>query len=420
VHRTGDTSASASVVFAATNGTGVAGVDYTATTTTLSFPPGAVTQTVAVPVLDNGSGGPNKTVNLTLSNPQGVVPGSPAVATLTITNNDAAVQFSASAYTVSEASPQAVISVKRTGSSTGTTTVNYATSNGTASAGSDYAATSGTLTFAPHVTTQTFAVPIVNDSIDEGSEALNLTLSGATGATIVAPSTAVLTILDNEPTIQFSATAYKVSEALKKATLVVKRTGDSSGTATVHYATSNGTATAGSDYTSTSGTLTFLPRVVTHTISIPIVSDLVDEPDETVNLTLTSPTGAKLGTPASAVLTITDNDRAGTIQFGAPVFSVSEGDGTATITVTRTGGSAAATVSFATSDGSAAAGSDYTAVSTTVSFAAGDTSKTVVVPIVNDGVAEPAKYLNLTLGAPSYGVVLGAQSNVALWIVDND
>ena len=420
VHRTGDTSAAASVVFATANGTGVAGVDYTTTTSTVSFPPGAVSETLQVPVIDNGNGGPNKTVNLSLSNPQGVLTGSPAAAILTIANNDAAVQFSASAYTVGEAMPQAVISVKRTGSASGTITVSYGTANGTASAGSDYTATSGVLTFAPHVLTRSFAVPILNDTIDEGSETINLTLSGAVGGTIVAPSTAVLTILDNEPTIQFSAAAYKVSEALKKATIVVKRTGDSSGTATVHYATSNGTATAGSDYTSTSGTLTFLPRVVTHTISIPIVSDLVDEPDETVNLTLSSPTSAKLGTPASAILTITDNDRAGTIQFGATVYSVGEGDGSASVTVTRSGGSSAASISFSTSNGTAVAGADYTAVSTTVSFAAGETSKTVVVPIVDDAVAEPAKYLNLTLSSPSYGVVLGAQSNVALWIVDND
>jgi hypothetical protein len=82
----------------------------------------------------------------------------------------------------------------------------------------------------------------------------------------------------------------------------------SDATVTVTYATSNGTASAGSDYTARSGTLTFEPGQTSKTFTIPIANDTSDEPNETVSLTLTSPSNAALGTPSSATLTIIDDD----------------------------------------------------------------------------------------------------------------
>lgn len=76
---------------------------------------------------------------------------------------------------------------------------------------------------------------------------------------------------------------------------------------TVNYATSNGTATAGSDYTATSGTLTFNPGQTSRTFTVPIIDDSLNEVDETVNLTLSNPSNATLGSPATATLTIIDS-----------------------------------------------------------------------------------------------------------------
>ena len=109
--------------------------------------------------------------------------------------------------------------------------------------------------------------------------------------------------------LQFSATGYSVNENAGTALITITRTGGSEGTVTVNYATSNGTATAGSDYTSASGTLTFLDGETSKTFTVPVTDDTTQETLETVNLTLSAPTGgATLGTPASAVLTIVDND----------------------------------------------------------------------------------------------------------------
>jgi len=110
------------------------------------------------------------------------------------------------------------------------------------------------------------------------------------------------------PTVAFSMATYTVNEGAGTATIIVNLSSSSGQTVSVNYATSNGTATAGSDYTTKSGTLTFTPNQTSKTFTVSILDDALDEPDETVNLTLSNPTNATLGNPANATLTIVDND----------------------------------------------------------------------------------------------------------------
>jgi len=110
-------------------------------------------------------------------------------------------------------------------------------------------------------------------------------------------------------TLQFSSATYSVGEAGPTVTITVTRTGGSAGAATVHYATSNGTATAGSDYTATSGDLSWAAGdAASKTITIPIIDDAVVDPAETFTCALSGATGASLGAPASTTVTINDND----------------------------------------------------------------------------------------------------------------
>src|SRR5262249_45694084 len=111
----------------------------------------------------------------------------------------------------------------------------------------------------------------------------------------------------------------------------------------------------------------------------------------------------------------------GILQFSTAAFTVNENQGTATITVTRTGGSnVPVSVSYATSNGTATAGSDYAAASGTLNFAAGETSKTFTVSITDDTAVESNETINLTLSAPTSGATLGSQNTATLTIVDND
>jgi ribosomal protein L35AE/L33A len=428
VARTGGSAGAVTVQYATSNGTATAGSDYTASSGTLSFAAGVTTRTFTIPIASDGVVESAETVNLTLSNPTGgATLGSPATGTLTINDTGAsgALKFSTSAYSVDEASAVKTVIVTRTGGNAGAVTVQYATSNGTATAGSDYTTKAGTLTIAAGATTGTFNVPIINDAAVEGAETINLTLTNPTGgATLGAPSTATITINDNDNggSLQFSSASYSVGEAGPTTTITVTRTGGSSGAVTAQYATSDGTATAGSDYTVKSGTLSFNAGATSQTFTVAITNDTAAESSETINLALSNPTGgATLGSPTSATLTITDNDAPGTLQFSAATYNVSEAGPTATITVTRTGGSAGGvTAQYATSDGTATAGSDYTASSGNLSFGAGATSQTFTVPITNDTAAEGAETISLALSNPGGGATLGTPASATLTINDND
>ncbi|HET7008896.1 MAG TPA: Calx-beta domain-containing protein, partial [Candidatus Binatia bacterium] len=311
VTRTGSTAEAVTVDYATSNGTATAGSDYTSTSGTLTFNARESSKTFPVSIANDTYDENDETVNLTLTNPTGgAVLGSQSSATLTITEDDigGVLQFSAAAYSVNETGGSITITVSRSGGSASNVAVAYATGNGSASAGSDYTATSGTLTFGAGETSKTFAVPIANDGLAEGNETINLSLSNPTGgATLGALAAAVLTIVDDEIAINFSSANFTVAESSKTATINLSRSGPTTAAVSVDYATSDGTATAGADYSSRTGTIIFAAGQANRTFTIPIINDTLDENSETVNLTLSNPTGgAQLGTQNTALLTITD------------------------------------------------------------------------------------------------------------------
>ncbi len=219
-------------------------------------------------------------------------------------------------------------------------------------------------------------------------------------------------------TIQFGSPTYSISEGAASASITITRSGGTGGAVAINFATSNGTATAGLDYTATSGLVFFNPGETTKTVTIPIIDDQLLEGNETVLLTLSGPTnGATLGSPATAVLTIVDNEQPA-VQFNAASYSVNEKAGTATITVTRNSGIGTLTVNYATSNGSAQAGTNYTSTAGLLTFNAGQTTRTFTVPILNDNLASGDKVVNLTLANPSTGI-LGSPSTAVLTIKDS-
>jgi hypothetical protein len=174
--------------------------------------------------------------------------------------------------------------------------VDYATANGTATAGSDYAATSGSLIFAPGETTQTVLVPILGDRLDEADETFFLNLSNA-GNVLLADSQGVGTVADDDllPALSISDVAVAEGNAgTKTVTFTVSLAGASGRTVTVQYATADGTAAAGSDYGTISGTLTFFPGVTALTLSVVVSGDTATEAHETFFVNLTNPTNATL------------------------------------------------------------------------------------------------------------------------------
>ncbi len=218
------------------------------------------------------------------------------------------VSLNPTTYGVEEDAGAAVITATLNTPAGFTSTVNYATSDGTAAAGSDYAAVSGTLTFSPGATVLTFTVPITDDDLYENDETFILALSSPVNA-VTGSGNAVGIIWDDDPPpmAAFISATYTVSECANLALITVTLSGSTALTATVNYGMSDGTAAAGSDYAAVSGTLTFSPGTMVLTFTVPITDDDLHENDETIHLMLSHPTSATLGT-FSATLTITDDD----------------------------------------------------------------------------------------------------------------
>ena len=207
-------------------------------------------------------------------------------------------------------STNATFTVSLSGASLSPATVDYLSSNGTASTPGDYQTVSGTLTFAPGQTTRTVIVPVNGDSAAEGNETFFITLSNPTNATI-ADAQGQGTIVDNDdaqPTFSFSQSSYGGQEDCDGIVVTVIRSGDTTGTVSVNYATADLSASSHGDYTTAVGKLTFGPGVTSQTFTVLISEDSFSEGTETAGLSLSNPsTGSALGSPSTASIVIVDD-----------------------------------------------------------------------------------------------------------------
>ena len=220
-------------------------------------------------------------------------------------------EFDSANYFVDENAGTVTITVTRTGGTDGAVSVVAETlPNGgaTATPNVDYTATTITLNFGDEVSVQTFSIPILDNAAAEGNETVNLNLRTPTGgAAIGGQGTAVLNIFDGPGQFQFSLLEYETNEDAASATIEITRTGGSDGAVSVTLTTANGTATAGADFTNTTGPVSFADEQTTRTVMIPLLDDNLLEGPETVRLILSSPSaGATLGTPSQATLRIFD------------------------------------------------------------------------------------------------------------------
>ncbi len=299
--------------------------------------------------------------------------------------------------------------------------VHYATADGTATAGADYSASSGT---APLTNggckCATVGIPILGDTMTEGTETFAVNLSSPVNATI-ADAQGIGTIYDNEGPPSLVVTDVAGAEASGTLSFSVLLTNANATPVSVDYATAYGTALAGSDYTSTSDTLTFNPGQTSKTVPVTIIDDALAEDDETFTLNLSNATGGIAIDDPTGTGTIQNDDPDPTVSVASA--SVLEGDiGTTTLSlpVTLSGPSGREVdVDYATSDGTATAGSDYAAASGTLVFAAGETSKQIDVTVNGDIQVEGDETFTVTLSAP-FNADLDSVAFVATGTITND
>ncbi|MFH0770388.1 MAG: Calx-beta domain-containing protein [Candidatus Peregrinibacteria bacterium] len=328
VIRAGGTTGPVTVDYEVTAGTATTS-NFEPSTGTLHFIAGQSNAAIPVRVYNTGESIAGKTVNLTLKNPEGgAALGTPVTAVLTISDdgtagtsgsssstatsaNAGAIAFGAKAYEIAENAGTLIVTLVRTGGTTGQVTVKYQMANGTAQGGTHYTMVSDVVTFAAGEATKTFAVGVVDNTDINGNKTFTLSLNTPTGgAAIGDPASAVVTIGDDEigaPTagaLQFSKSTFTALKADKKATVLVNRVGGTVGTVTVNFATVDDSAVAGLDYTAASGTITFLPGESQKMFTV-VVSETSTKTDARFAVNLASPTGsATLGTPSSSMVVI--------------------------------------------------------------------------------------------------------------------
>jgi large repetitive protein len=192
-------------------------------------------------------------------------------------------------------------------------TIHFATADGSATAGADYAGFAGSTGISAGEMDGVISVPVFGDTLAEADETFTVTLTGASGAALGPPNEALGTILNDDPAPQISVVDVSVLEgdpgSSPHAVFTVSLSAQSGQTVSVSYATQQGTATVNEDFTYTSGTLDFAAGATSATVSVPILPDVVTEGDETFFLHLFSPTNATLA-DGTATATIVDDESA--------------------------------------------------------------------------------------------------------------
>ena len=370
------------------------------------------THTLQVTINGDGQFEPNENFNVLLTS----IIGSNDVSILkgtgigTIQNDDVMMALQISNALVSERtgpSNTATFNVTMSSPSTQPVSVTFSTSSvgsgeatrtptASATAGRDFQARSGTLRFAPGQLSQTISVPVLDDMLHENEEVFYVQLGSAIGATI-ADGSGQATIRDNDAGPRLNINDVTVTErdtTTVNATFTVRLTAVSAVPVTVDFATSGDTATEGTDYQESHGSITFNPGETTKTITVVTNGDLLHEANEVFFVNLTNSMQAAI-LDGQGRGTLRNNDQAPRLSIGD--VRVIEGE-TAVFTVSLSAPSGqAVTVNYATANGTAVAGREFAATTGTLTFAAGETTKTIRVAIAPNAILSSSRSFKVNL-----------------------
>lgn len=434
VTRNGGSSGKVSVKLQTFDGSAKVSDDaYRAVSTTVMWEDGVVgEQQVLVPILDDDLPEGDQSFSVAISDPTGNVALETFQATINIVDDDSAIAaniaLATEGFSVAETNP-AVVTVTRSGSSRGRIAVSYATRDqgtaaGAATAGADYRATNGQLIWEDgDATPKTIEVVVLDDAESESKETFFIDLKDPAcymttcqKPVLVAPSTAAVTILDDDGSdvppgkLYLNTIQQSINEGNSSNTLLQVYRGDGAkGRVGVSYVMQDNTATAPQDYMNNSGVLVWEDGDTTpKAIPLRAETDSIVEGDENFTVTLMTPTGgAELAEPKVATVKIIDKTTGGPVSVGTIRLmtereSVSEAAPTYTVRAIREGGSSGKVrVTLRTADGTAFAGSDYNTAEIDLVWADGEAgTKAQSIQIINDEARESTEVFYVDLVNP--------------------
>ncbi|ENY80937.1 hemagglutinin-like protein [Sphingopyxis sp. MC1] len=386
-----------------TGGTAAAGVDYTGNVASVTIPAGSTTASITINPTTDSIIEPDETVTLSVAAGTGYTVGAPSSATGTILNDDVpTATIAVSPATVAEdGAPNLVYTVTLSQAPSSSVSINY-TVGGTATNGTDYAAIASPLVIAAGSTSGTVTVNPTADATIEADETAILSLAAGTGYVVGAPNSATGTILNDDlPSLSINdVTAAEGNSGTNNFTFTVSLSAPAGpGGVSFDIATANGTAAAGSDYVARSLTGQTIPAGASSaSFTVTVNGDTLNEASETFFANVTNVVNAVV-IDGQGVGTITNDDPLPAISTSdVSIVEGNSGSSNAIVTVTLdTASGQTVTVNYATANGSATQPSDYGAVSGTLTFTPGQTSRTIAIPVVGDTVPETNEAFSLGL-----------------------
>jgi len=420
---------SVSVNYNTLNYSAAASNDYYAISSTLSFAPGETSQTILVQVIGDTTSETNEQLLLNLSSPDGgTISDSLGVGTILNDDNLPLPKINITDSTVTEGNSgttNATFLVSLSSPSNTEVIVNYNTLNYSAASGTDYnLIPTTTLTFLPGETDKTLSVEVIGDTISEQNERFLLSLTNPSNATIN-QQTAIGNILTDDnlptaPTISIIDTSVTEGDAATtNANFTVSLSSSSANNVSVRYVTGSNSANT-TDYQAISTSwLTFNPGETLKTISIPVKGDTVNESDERFFVNLSNPIGGSL-LDRLGVGTILNDDN--TPQISITDTTVIEGDISKTnanfVVSLSESSNKSVTINYRTISNTATVGTDFDGIPiTTLTFNAGETTKTISVGIKGDTAFEPNERFFVSLSTPVNGTII---DNLGVGTITND
>jgi hypothetical protein len=306
-------SGTVTVNFSTSGITATPGVDFTAVSGTLTFPAGSTLQNIVVPVIGDTSVEGNELLRVNLSGASGATIGL-ASAIGTIVDDDGPVTLTvigASTFEGDTGTRNLTYQGLLNHPSASPVSVTFTTSVtlSTATSGTDFTPTTGTLTIPAGQTSGSFSVPIIGDTAVEPNETVVVQFGTPTGATLATP-TATGTIIDDDGPATIAVTGSSTHEGCEGHTslpFTIQLSHPLGTTASVNFATADGTADSDEDYDATSGTVTFAPGQTSVTVNVLVDGDTAPEPDETVLLNLSNASGATISVPQATGIILNDD-----------------------------------------------------------------------------------------------------------------
>jgi len=402
------------------------GTDYTLANGTLTFTPSQTSKTITIAsIINDVLDETNETIIVTLSSPTNSTLGTNTAHTYTITDDDAApsVTLGLSGSPLAENVGVGTITATLNAVSGQNVVVTLGFTGTAIGSGVDYNLSTTTITIAAGATFGTATVTGADDALDESNETIIVDITGVSNGTESGTQQVTATITDDDaaPTVAFASTTSSGLESVTSKDLTVNLSAASSQTITVAYAVTGAATGTGTDYTLANGTLTYTPSQTSKTITIAsIVNDLLDEDNETVIVTLSSPTNSTLGTNTSHTYTITDNDAPPSVSLGISGSPLAENAGVATVTASlNTASAKTVTVTIAPTGTATGSGTDYTLSSTTITINAGATSGTATITGADDTLDETAETVIIDITGVTNGSESGTQQ-VTASVTDDD